>query len=258
MIRSFVHRIGPSRRAHRHRTVICVPSSMTSAEQRAVREAAELAGARYVVVVEKPMAAAIGAGLPVKQEAPSMIVDVGGGTTDVAVTSLGSIVASRSIRVAGDDLDAAIAAYASRNQGLVLESRAAEAVKIEMGSACPLAIELEAEVWGRDLRTGLRRSILITTEQIRSALHRPVSAIVGVVRATLDELPPAIAAGIVKRGIVLAGGGALLHGLAGRIQAETGAPVEVAADPLRCVAIGAGRYLEAYGTDMVGHLLTAS
>ena len=255
MLRSFVQRCSTGRWVHRRRTVICVPSRMTPVEQRAVREAAALAGACYAVVVSKPMAAAIGAGLPVNGPGGNLIVDIGGGTTDIALTSLGSVVASRSLRIAGDDLDAAIMTFVNRTFDVVLDPSAAEAVKITMGSAYPLSVEIAAEVRGSDLKTGLRRTVIISTEEVRHALGSPITTIVRAVTAALDGAPPAVAAGVRSQGITLVGGGAMLFGLPERIQAETGAPVRVAANPRHCVAVGAGRYLEAYGPNVVDHLV---
>ncbi|MDH3681612.1 MAG: rod shape-determining protein [Acidimicrobiia bacterium] len=244
MLRYFVHKINPSRFLTRHRTVICVPSGITRVEHRAVRDAAEFAGARQAVVIEEPMAAAIGAGLPINQAIGSMIVDIGGGTTEVAVISLGSIVASRSARIGGNDLDAAIMTYIKKEYSLALGERTAEAIKIRMGSAHPLPDEFDAEVRGRDLVTGLPKSIVTTTEEIREGLDEPVTAIIDAVKVTLDECPPELAADIMDRGIVLAGGGALLGGMVERLQHETGMPIRIADDPLQCVVLGSGRYLE--------------
>jgi rod shape-determining protein MreB len=258
MLRSFMARALPGRRAQRHRSVICVPFSMTDLEERTVREAAELAGACYAVVVEKAMAAAIGAGLPVNDPSGSMLVDVGGGTTDVAVVALGSIVAGRSLPTGGNEMDAAVVGHLSRRFDLVLQPRSAEAVKIKMGSAYPLIPELHGEVWGRDLETGIRRSIITSTAEIRQAIAGPVAAITEAVTATIDELSPSRWAEVKGRGIVLCGGGSLLAGLAERLQAETGAAVRVAANPIHCVAIGAGRYLDAYADNVIEHLVPAS
>lgn len=248
MLRYFVHKVNPSRWTGRHRTVICVPSGITRVEHRAVRDAAEAAGARQAVVIEEPMAAAIGAGLPIDEPIGSMIVDIGGGTTEVAVISLGSIIASRSVRIGGNDLDAAIMTYIKKEYSLALGERTAEAIKIRMGSAHALPDEFDAEVRGRDLVSGLPKSIVTTTEEIREGLVEPVTAIVDAVKLTLDESPPELAADIMDRGIVLAGGGALLHGMADRMHHETGMPIRIASDPLQCVVIGSGRYLESHGT----------
>ena len=221
--------------------VICVPSGITGVEQRAVQEAAEYAGARKpAYIIEEPMAAAIGAGLPVQEPTGNMIVDIGGGTTEVAVISLGGIVASQSVRVGGDELDDAIIQFIKKEYSLALGERTAEEIKIALGSAWPLEEELHAEIRGRDLVTGLPKTIVTTTEEIREAIEEPVSAIVDAVKVTLDKTPPELAADIMEQGIVLTGGGALLHGLDARLQHETGMPIVIAPDPLHAVAIGSG------------------
>ncbi len=227
--------------------VICVPAGVTGVEKRAVQEAAEYAGARKVVhIVEEPMAAAIGAGLPVQEPSGNMIVDIGGGTTEVAVISLGGIVASQSARVAGDELDDAIIQFIKKEYALALGERTAEEVKIALGSAWPLQEELTAEIRGRDLVTGLPKTIVTSTEEIREAIAEPISAIVDAVKITLDQTPPELAADIMERGIVLTGGGALLLGLPERLQAETGMPIEVADNPLYSVVLGSGQILEEF------------
>jgi rod shape-determining protein MreB len=223
-----------------------VPSGVTAVEQRAVKEAGYQAGARKVYIIEEPMSAAIGAGLPVHQAAGNMVVDVGGGTTEVAVISLGGVVTSLSIRTAGDDLDAAIVAWMKKEHGLMLGERTAEEVKMSLGSAFPAADEPEAEVRGRDMVSGLPRSVLVTSADVRKALEEPLHAIVDAVRATLDQTPPELAGDIMDRGIVLTGGGALLRGLDERIRHETGMPVHVAEDPLSSVARGAGKCVEEF------------
>lgn len=244
MLRYFIHKVH-QRRFAKPRTVICVPSGITGVEQRAVQEAAEYAGARKPAhIIEEPMAAAIGAGMPVQEPTGNMIVDIGGGTSEVAVISLGGIVASQSVRVGGDELDNAIIQYIKKEYSLALGERTAEEVKIALGSAWPLEEELHAEIRGRDLVTGLPKTIVTTTDEIREALGEPVSSIVDAVKVTLDKTPPELAADIMETGIVLAGGGALLHGLCNRIENETGMPVVIAPNPLHCVAIGSGRALE--------------
>lgn len=244
MIRYFVHQVH-QRRFAKPRMVICVPSGVTGVEQRAVQDAAENAGARKpVVILEEPMAAAIGAGLPVHEPAGNMIVDIGGGTTEVAVISLGGIVASESIRVAGDELDEAIIAFVKREYSLALGERTAEEIKMALGSAYPLVEEFYAEIRGRDLISGLPKTVVVSTNEIREAIEEPVATIVDAVKVTLDKTPPELAADIMGRGIVLTGGGALLHGLPERLYAETGMPIAVSDQPLLCVAIGAGRCLE--------------
>ena len=222
MLRYFIHKVH-QRRWAKPRMVICVPSGITGVEQRAVQEAAEYAGARKpAYIIEEPMAAAIGAGLPVQEPTGNMIVDIGGGTTEVAVISLGGIVASQSVRVGGDELDDAIIQFIKKEYSLALGERTAEEVKIALGSAWPLEEELHAEIRGRDLVTGLPKTIVTTTEEIREAIEEPVSAIVDAVKVTLDKTPPELAADIMEQGIVLAGGGALLHGLDARLAARDG------------------------------------
>jgi rod shape-determining protein MreB len=227
--------------------VICVPSGITGVEQRAVQEAAEYAGARKpAYIIEEPMAAAIGAGLPVQEPAGNMIVDIGGGTTEVAVISLGGIVASESVRVGGDELDDAITQYVKKEYNLALGERTSEEVKIALGSAWPLREELQAEIRGRDLITGLPKTVIITTGEVREALGEPVSTIVDAVKVTLDKTPPQLAADIMEQGITLAGGGALLNGLDRRLAHETGMPIQIAPNPLYCVALGSGQSLEEF------------
>jgi rod shape-determining protein MreB len=245
MLRYFIHRVHP-RRWVKPRMVICVPSGITGVERRAVQEAAEFAGARKAHIIEEPMAAAIGAGLPVQEPTGNMIVDIGGGTTEVAVISLGGIVASQSVRVAGDELDDAIIQYIKKEYSLALGERTAEEVKITLGSAWPLEEELTAEIRGRDLVTGLPKTIITSTEEIRDAIEEPVASIVDAVKVTLDKTPPELAADIMEGGIVLAGGGALLLGLTERLQAETGMPIRVCDNPLQAVAIGSGQALEEF------------
>src|SRR5689334_2869082 len=247
MLKYFIHKVTGGRAFPRPRMVICVPSGITGVEQRAVQEAAEFAGARKpAYIIEEPMAAAIGAGLPVQEPTGNMIVDIGGGTTEVAVISLGGIVASQSVRVAGDELDEAIIQYIKKEYSLALGERTAEEVKITLGSAWPLQEELTAEIRGRDLVTGLPKTILVSTEEIREAIEEPVQAIVDAVKVTLDKTPPELAADIMEQGIMLAGGGALLLGLPERLQAETGMPIKIAPNPLHAVAIGSGQCLEAF------------
>jgi rod shape-determining protein MreB len=246
MLRYFIQKVNASRWV-KPRMVICVPSGVTGVEKRAVQEAAVFAGARKdPFVIEEPMAAAIGAGLPVHEPSGNMIVDIGGGTTEVAVISLGGIVASQSVRIGGDELDEAIINFIKKEYSLALGERTSEEVKITLGSAWPLVEELHAEIRGRDLITGLPKTIVTSTEEIREALEEPVSAIVDAVKVTLDKTPPELAADIMEKGIVLAGGGAMLHGLDARLQHETGMPIVVAADPLHCVAIGGGQTLEEF------------
>lgn len=246
MLRYFIQKVHQSRFA-KPRMVICVPSGITGVEQRAVQEAAEFAGARKpAYIIEETMAAAIGAGLPVQEPAGSMIVDVGGGTTEVAVISLGGVVASQSVRIGGDDLDDSILQFVKKEYSLALGERTSEEVKIALGSAWPLEEELYAEIRGRDLVSGLPKTIVISSTELREAIHEPVSAVVDAVKMTLDKTPPELAADIMERGITLAGGGALLTGLPERLEHETGMPIVLAPDPLYAVALGSGQSLEEF------------
>ncbi|RMH75668.1 MAG: rod shape-determining protein [Actinomyces sp.] len=246
MLRYFIQKVH-QRKWARPRMVIAVPSGITGVEQRAVQEAAEFAGARKpAYIIEEPMAAAIGAGLPVQEASGNMIVDIGGGTTEVAVISLGGVVASQSARVGGDELDEAVVAYLKKEHSLAIGERTAEEVKIHLGSAWPLVEEMRAEIRGRDLVTGLPRTAVVSTAEIREALEEPVAAICDAVKTTLDKTPPELSADIMEHGITLAGGGALLHGLDQRLANETGMPVRVAEHPLFAVAIGSGQVLEEF------------
>jgi rod shape-determining protein MreB and related proteins len=244
MLRYFIQRVH-QRRWAKPRMVICVPSGITGVEQRAVQEAAEFAGARKpAYIIEEPMAAAIGAGLPVHEPAGNMIVDIGGGTTEVAVISLGGVVASESIRIAGDEIDEAIIAFCKKEYSLALGERTAEQIKLELASAWPLKEELYAEIRGRDLVTGLPKTIVVSTNELREAIEEPVMAIVDAVKYTLDRTPPELAADMMEKGIVITGGGALLHGLDTRMASETGMPVYMADNPLFSVVLGSGQCLE--------------
>jgi rod shape-determining protein MreB len=246
MLKAFIQKAHRHRRwlAPRPRVVIAVPSGITEVEKRAVRESAYHAGARLVTLIEEPMAAAIGVGLPVQEAAGNMIVDIGGGTTEVAIISLAGIVFSRSIRVAGDELDESITNYMKRAYNLVIGERTAEEIKIKIGSAYPMEKETSMEVKGRDLVAGLPKTLTVTSQEVREALMDPVSSIVQSVRITLERCPPELSADLVERGIVLAGGGALLRGVDRLIQEETGLPVHVAEDPLSAVAEGTGKVLQ--------------
>jgi len=246
MLRHFIQQVHKRRYFAKPRMVICVPSGITAVEIRAVKEAGYQAGARKVYIVEEPMAAAIGAGLPVHLPTGNMVVDVGGGTTEVAVISLGGIVTSLSIQTAGDDLDNAIVAWMKKEHALLLGERTAEEVKTTLGSAFPSPTDPEAEIRGRDMVSGLPRTVTVTSSEIRKALEEPLHDIVDAVRATLDQTPPELAGDIMDRGIVLTGGGALLHGLDERLRHETGMPVHVADQPLTSVAMGAGRCVEEF------------
>jgi rod shape-determining protein MreB len=244
MLRYFIQRVHASK-WNKPRMVICVPSGITGVEQRAVQDAAEYAGARKPVhIIEEPMAAAIGANLPVHEPSGNMVVDIGGGTTEVAVISLGGIVTAQSVRVAGDELDDAVMQYVKKEFSLAIGDRTAEEIKIQMGSAWPMEEELTADIRGRDLISGLPRTIQLTSEHVREALAEPVAAIVDAVKTTLDKTPPELAADIMEDGITITGGGALLGGLDERLAHETGMPIRVADEPLYSVVIGSGRALE--------------
>jgi len=246
MLRHFIARVHRRRYFAKPRMVICVPSGITAVEQRAVKEAGYQAGARRVYIIEEPMAAAIGAGLPVHKATGNMVVDIGGGTTEVAVISLGGIVTSLSVRTAGDELDRAITNWMKKEHALLLGESTAEEVKMTLGSAFPGPLDREAEIRGRDLVSGLPRTVTLTSSDLRTALEEPVHAIVDAVRVTLDQTPPELAGDIMDRGIVLTGGGALLRGLDERLRHETGMPVHVAEDPLTSVVHGAGRCVDEF------------
>ncbi len=246
MLRYFIRRVHRRRYFTKPRMIICVPSGITAVEQRAVKEAGYQAGARRVYIIEEPMAAAIGAGLPVHQPTGNMVVDVGGGTTEVAVISLGGIVTSLSIRTAGDAIDAAIVSWMKKEHSLMLGERTAEEVKMTLASAFPSTDEPVADIRGRDLVSGLPRTVAISAVELRAAIEEPLHAIVDAVRVTLDQTPPELAGDIMDRGIVLTGGGALLRGLDERLRHETGMPVHVAENPLTSVALGAGRCVEEF------------
>ncbi len=244
MLRYFIQKVHNRRNLVWPRVAICVPSGITAVEKRAVEESAQQAGAKKVFTIEEPMAAAIGAGLPVQEPQGCMIVDVGGGTTEVAVISLGGIVFCKSVRVAGDEMDQAIIQHLKRTYNMMVGERTAEDIKIAIGSAYPLKEELEMQVKGRDQVMGLPKVLTITSEEIRDSLKEPVASIVDAVRVTLERTPPELSADIVDRGVVLAGGGAMLRGLDQLIAKETGLHVTVAEDPLTAVVLGTGRYLE--------------
>ena len=245
MLRHFIQKVHQNRWAH-PRVVVCVPSGVTGVEKRAVEEATYSAGARQAYLIEEPMAAAIGAGLPVSEPTGNMIVDIGGGTTEVAVISLGGIVVSQSIRVGGDELDEAIIEHVKREYKLMIGSQTAEEVKLEIGSAYELPEEVEAEIRGRDLVSGLPKTVVLSSAEVRQALEVPLTQIIDAVKQTLDKTPPELASDIMDRGIVLAGGGALLQRLTERIRSETQMPVHLAESPLTCVAVGSGRSLEEF------------
>jgi rod shape-determining protein MreB len=256
MLRYFIHRVH-QRRFAKPRMVICVPSGITGVEQRAVQEAAEYAGARKpAYIIEEPMAAAIGAGLPVHEPTGNMVVDIGGGTTEVAVISLGGIVASESIRVAGDEIDEALMSFCKKEYSLALGERTAEDIKTQLASAWPLKEELYAEVRGRDLVTGLPKTIVVSTAELREAIEEPVQAICDAIKYTLDRTPPELAADMMEKGIVITGGGSLLHGLDVRLAVETGMPVRRAKNPLYTVVLGSGQCLEEF--DVLKAVLVAT
>jgi rod shape-determining protein MreB len=246
MIKHFIRKVHNRRSFVSPQVIICVPSGSTAVERRAIQESAESAGARRVFLIEEPMAAAIGAGLPVTEPTGSMVVDIGGGTTEVAVISLGGIVYARSVRVGGDKMDEAIIAYIRRQHNLLVGESSSERIKKEIGSACPPddGEGRMMEIKGRDLMNGVPKEIVISERQIAESLSEPVSAIVEAVKTALEHTAPELAADIVDKGIVLTGGGALLSNLDYVLRAATGLPVSVAEDPLSCVALGTGRALE--------------
>lgn len=244
MLRFFIQRVHTSRWS-KPRMIVCVPSEVTGVERRAVQDAAEFAGARRpVYIIEEPMAAAIGAGLPVHLPSANLIVDIGGGTTEVAVISMGGIVTAHSARVAGDDLNEAIVEMFRKEFSLDIGENTAESVKIQIGSAWPLAEELSADVGGRDVSSGLPRTQLVTSEEVREALDTPVQMIVDAIKTTLERTPPELAADIIGHGLVLSGGGALLTGLAERVTNETGIHAYLAPEPLEAVVLGCGLTLD--------------
>lgn len=247
MIRHFIRKVHNSRRMSRPRMIIGIPSGITEVERRAVRESAEQAGAREVHLITEPMAAAIGAGLPIQEPAGNMVVDIGGGTTEVAVISLGGIVVFKSTRTAGDELDDAIIQHVKREYSMFIGERTAESIKMRIGSAYPIEEEV-IEVKGQDLVAGLPKTMTITSEEIRNALEEPVSEIISAIRQTLERTPPELAADIVDRGMVLTGGGAKLRGLDQLISEETKLPVIIAETPIDCVVMGAGKALEELDT----------
>ncbi len=244
MLRYFIRRVHDRRTLISPRIVIAVPAGITEVERRAVKDSAERAGARKVYCIDEPMAAAIGCGLPVHEPAGNMIIDIGGGTTEVAVMSLSGIVFSRSVRIGGDELDEAIVAYMKRVYNLMIGERTAEEIKIAIGSAFPLAEELTLDIRGRDLGAGLPKSVVVTSQEIRQAMSDPIESIVGAVRYALERCPPELSADLIDRGIVMSGGGALLRGMDKLVEEETGLSVHVADDPLSAVALGTGKIIE--------------
>ena len=244
MLRYFIQKVHRRRHLAKPRIVVAVPSGITGVEQSAVKEAGHQAGARRVYIIEEPMAAAIGAGLPVNEPTGNMVVDVGGGTTEVAVISLGGIVTSQSIRVGGDEMDQAIIAFAKKEHSLMLGERTAEEIKMAIGSAYPLPDEPHTEIRGRDLVTGLPKTIVIGAGEIRHAIGEPVSTVVDIVKTTLDTCPAELAGDVMDCGIALTGGGALLRGLDERLREETGMPIQLADNPLESVVLGTGKCVE--------------
>jgi rod shape-determining protein MreB len=248
MLRYFIQKVHKNMRIARPRIVICVPSGITAVEKKAVVEATEQAGARAAYIIEEPLAAAIGADLPIDEPTGSMIIDIGGGTSEVAVISLGGIVAYQSLRIGGDEMDEAIIYYLKKENNLLIGESTAEKIKMEIGSAFPIENEGKMEVNGRDLVTGLPKTIIITSQQMRLALEKTLNDILNSVVEVLDNTPPELSSDIMKRGIVLSGGGALLKGLAERISRETHCPVFLAPDPLGAVALGAGKCAEDFSS----------
>ncbi len=246
MIKHFIGKVYTNSLVGKPRVLVSVPSGITEVEKRAVEEAAVQAGARIARLIEEPMAAAIGAGLPVGEPTGSMIVNMGGGTAEIAVISLGGIVTSKSIRAAGDKQDEAIVHYIKRMYNLAIGERTGEEIKITIGSAYPQAIEGSMDIKGRDLVTGLPKTIHISSEEVLEALKEPVATILEGIKSTLEKTPPELASDIIDRGIMLSGGGALLYGLDTLVARETGMPVRVAENPLDCVASGTGKALEQY------------
>jgi rod shape-determining protein MreB len=244
MIRYFILKVHNRKSLVRPRMVICIPSGVTQVEKRAVKDSAIQAGAREVYLIEEPMAAAIGAGLPIQEPSGNMVVDIGGGTTEVAVISLSGIVYANSVRVGGDEMDDNIVNYIKRQYNLLIGTATAEDLKIKLGSAFPLENEIKTEIKGRDLVTGIPKTIEISDSEIREALKESIGKIVDAVRIALEQTPPELSADIVDRGIVLTGGGALLKNLDKRLSHETGLPIIVSDDPLKAVALGSGKVLD--------------
>lgn len=244
MLRYFIRKVHRKNRLVSPRVVIAVPSGITEVEKRAVKDSAERAGARSpVYLVEEPIAAAVGVGLPIHEPCGNMIIDIGGGTTEIAVISLSGIVFSKSIRIAGDELDEAVISHLKKTYNLMIGERTAEEIKIKIGSAYPMEEETHMEVRGRDILAGLPKTITVTSEEIREALSEPLTAILEAIRIALERTPPELCSDLIERGLILAGGGALLRGLDKLISEETGLPVHIADDPLTAIALGTGRYL---------------
>ncbi|NQT32567.1 MAG: rod shape-determining protein [Candidatus Omnitrophica bacterium] len=243
MLRYFIKKVHNSRTLARPRIIIAIPSGITEVEKRAVKDSALHAGAREVFMLEEPVAASIGVGLPIQEPSGNMIIDIGGGTTEMAVISLAGIVFSKSIRIGGDEMDEAIINYLKRTYNLMVGERTAEEIKIRIGSGYPMEEEITMDVRGRDLVAGLPKMISVTSEEIREALSEPIAQIVEAVRITLERTPPELSADLIEKGLILAGGGALLRGIDKLIAEETGLPVHLADDPLTAVALGTGKVL---------------
>ncbi len=246
MLRYFIQKVHRRSRLARPRIVVCVPSGITGVERRAVIDAGSQAGARRVFIIEEPMAAAIGAGMPVHEPTGNMVVDIGGGTTEVAIISLGGVVTSQSIRTGGDELDQAIISFVKKEYSLMLGERTAEEIKMAIGSAFPMPDEPHAEIRGRDLVSGLPKTIVVSADEIRKAIEEPVNAVIDAVKTTLDKCPPELSGDVMDRGIVLTGGGALLRGIDERLRHETGMPIHIADNPLQSVAMGSGKCVEEF------------
>ena len=258
MLSHLIAKVCGRKRVLKPRVLVCVPSGVTNVERRAVIQATKSAGAGEAYTIEEPMAAAIGAGLPIGSPGGNMVVDIGGGTTDIAVISLGGIVLSRSLRLGGNKMDEAIARHIKAKYSLMVGDRTAEEIKIKVGSVYPLQTELMMEVRGRDLLAGLPKTIEVTSEEIRSALIEPVGVIIEKVRSVLELTPPELSSDIIERGVMLTGGGALLRGLDKLLAIETNIPIHVAEDPLSCVVIGTGQALESFGAIRENYILTAN
>lgn len=248
MLKYFIRKAVGNSPLAKPRVVICVPSGVTEVEKRAVMDSAMTAGAKEAFLIEEPMASAIGGGLPVEEPSGSLVVDIGGGTSEVAVISLGGIVVSRSLRMAGDDFDDSIVHYIKKEYNLMIGERTAETIKLKIGSAYPLAEEITHNVSGRDLVTGLPKELAISSMEIRDALREPINSVIDSIKFTLEKTPPELASDIMERGIMLAGGGALLQGMDKLISKETGIPVFIAEQPLDCVVLGTGKVLEEIDT----------
>ncbi|MFA9380106.1 MAG: rod shape-determining protein, partial [Acetanaerobacterium sp.] len=244
MLQIFIKKVFVGKMFAKPRVIICIPSGVTPVERRAVKEATLKAGARHVYIIEEPMAAAIGANLPVAEATGNMVVDIGGGTTEVAVISLGGIVVAKSARIGGDMFDSCIISYIKKRYNVLIGERTAEDLKIEIGSAYPYDGEESVEVKGRNLLDGLPKNVVVSSEEIRNALSEPLETIIEVIKTTLEKTPPELSADIIDHGITLTGGGALLRGLDALVHKETGIPVYIAENPLDCVALGTGKVLD--------------